>query len=95
MPAPFAGKTSLIDPLISPVYANYSSNFPATVITTGTRDLFLSASVRLYWKLKDVRVPAELLVSEGMWHAFTNYPDLPEAIQSQKAVEDFSNAQLR
>ncbi|QEC78528.1 alpha/beta hydrolase fold domain-containing protein [Mucilaginibacter ginsenosidivorax] len=93
--APYAGKASLTDPFVSPIYGKYTSAFPPTVIVTGTRDLFLSGSVRLSWKLKDAHVPTELLVSEGMWHAFTNYPDLPEAIQSRNAVEHFLTAQLK
>lgn len=87
--APFAGQASLTDPLVSPIYATYFKDFPATVIATSTRDLFLSNSVRLYWKLKDVHVHTELLVAEGMWHGFQNYPDLPEAIQNRKVAQDF------
>jgi monoterpene epsilon-lactone hydrolase len=87
--APFAGKASLTDPLVSPIYAQYTPDFPATVLATSTRDLFLSNSARLYWKLKDAGVPAELNVAEGMWHAFQNYPDLPEAVQNRNAVQEF------
>ncbi len=92
--APFAGKASLTDPLVSPIYASYTSNFPATVLATSTRDLFLSNAARMYWKLRGAKVSTELLVAEGMWHAFQNYPDLPEAIENRKAVQQFLYAHL-
>ncbi|WP_197041315.1 alpha/beta hydrolase [Chondromyces apiculatus] len=92
--APFVGSARLDDPLVSPVYGTYREGFPATVIVTGTRDVFLSGSTRLYWKLRRATVPAELLVAEGMWHAFTSYPDLPEAVESRQAVRSFVEAHL-
>ncbi len=87
--APFIGTASASDPLVSPIYSNYDSDFPPTVILTSTRDLFLSNSVRLYWKLKRVNVNDELIVAEGMWHAFQSFPDVPEAIENRKAAEKF------
>lgn len=91
---PFVGNGSLSDPLVSPINATYSSDFPSTSIVTGTRDLFLSGSSRLYWKLKDAGVSVELLCSEGMWHAFTNFTDIPEAIQARKATQQFLRNKL-
>ena len=87
--APFIGTASTTDPLISPIYANYTGDFPSTIILTSTRDLFLSNSVRMYWKLKNVKVNTELIVAEGMWHAFQSFPDIPEAIENRKVAEDF------
>lgn len=91
---PFVENASLSDPLVSPINAAYSSDFPSTSIVTGTRDLFLSGSSRLYWKLKDAGVNVELLCSEGMWHAFTNFTDIPEAIQARKATQQFLTNEL-
>ncbi|SEK31533.1 alpha/beta hydrolase fold domain-containing protein [Parapedobacter koreensis] len=79
----------LKNPLLSPVYGTYTSDFPATIINTSTRDLFLSNSSRLYWKLKAADVPAQLDVAEGMWHAFTVYKTIPEAIAARKSAIDF------
>ncbi|OKS88758.1 alpha/beta hydrolase fold domain-containing protein [Mucilaginibacter polytrichastri] len=87
--APFAGNASLTDPLVSPVYATYPSDFPATILATSTRDLFLSNAVRTHWKIRNAGGNAELLVAEGMWHAFQSYPDLPEAAENRKAVQQF------
>lgn len=89
MVKPFIGKASPTDPLVSPIYSEYQNDFPATSIVTGTRDVLLSGSIRLFWKLKQANVPTELLVGEGMWHAYTMYADIPEAIKSRKATQDF------
>jgi len=94
--APYVGnQTKLDDPSISPLYGAYDSSFPATVIVTGTRDIVLSGSTRLHWKLRRANVPAELIVGEGMWHAYTSYPDIPESREARKATQDFLFAQLR
>lgn len=63
----YAGDRALDDPLISPVYADLAG-LPPTIITTGTRDLFLSCSVRLHRALRNVGVPADLHVFEGIAH---------------------------
>ncbi len=92
--APFVGKANLTDPLVSPIYATYASDFPATILATSSRDLFLSNAVRMYWKLKNVHVKTELLVAEGMWHGFQSYPDLPEAVENRQAAQDFLSQSL-
>ena len=77
------------DPFYSPVYAEYDSTFPPTVITVGTRDFCLSNGVHIYWKLRDAGVEAELLVFEGMWHGFNWTETMPEAVRARRAVTEF------
>lgn len=79
------------DRLVSPVYGNYSKNFPPVIITTGTRDLLLSDSVRLHRQMKRCGVKAELNVWEGMWHVFEafGYPYIPEAKESLREIASF------
>ncbi|KLP02387.1 uncharacterized protein FFB20_07150 [Fusarium fujikuroi] len=77
------------DPLYSPIYADYDDSFPPTVITVGTRDFALSHGIRFYWKLREVGVKVELLVSEGMWHGFNWDPVIPESIRARAAVIEF------
>jgi monoterpene epsilon-lactone hydrolase len=79
----------LTDPLYSPIYAEYDSSFPPTVISVGTRDLCLSNGVRMYWKLRESGVVVELLISEGMWHGFNWNETVPEAIRLRKAFREF------
>ena len=54
------------DPFYSPVYASYNKGWPKTVITTGARNVALSSSIRLFWKMREGGVKVELLVGEGM-----------------------------
>src|SRR5256886_75730 len=91
----YVGDMDPRDPGISPLSDTFATDFPPTMITTGTRDIMLSNGVRLFWKLKEINVPVELLVSEGMWHGFNWEPDLPEAIRTRKIVVDFLNSQIR
>ena len=82
----YAGDMDLRHPMISPVYAKYSTKFPPTIIQTGTRDIFLSGCARLYRVMKDGGVEVELSVWEGMWHGFhifpsTTYPEAKAAFQ--------------
>jgi acetyl esterase/lipase len=83
-------------PLISPVYADYSKGFPPALISTGTRDLFLSNCARLHRELKRAGVEAELNVWEGMWHVFEGfgYPEMPESIESLTEIAAFLDARL-
>jgi len=86
--------TDLNDPLVSPVFADYKGDFPPTILSTGTRDLFLSISVRTFWNLKEGGITTELLVGEGGWHAYQYYPEIPEAIAARKAAYEFLDRHL-
>lgn len=74
----YAGGHDLKDPMLSPVYGDVSG-FPPTLLTSGTRDLFLSNTVRMHLKLREAGVDADLIVFEGMSHAhYHMLPDAPE-----------------
>jgi acetyl esterase/lipase len=64
----YAAGHDLKDPLLSPVYGDMSG-FPPTILTTGTRDLLLSNTVRVHRKLRQSGVDAQLHVFEGQSHA--------------------------
>ena len=68
----YANGRDLKDPLISPVYGDFR-RFPPTYLVTGTRDLFLSNTVRVHQKLLQAGVPSQLEVEEGQFHM--NYLD--------------------
>jgi monoterpene epsilon-lactone hydrolase len=74
----YLGSTRPTNPEASPLLADYSDCFVPTILTTGTRDLLQSDSVRFYWKLHEGGVDVQLRVWEGMWHAFEGVPGLPE-----------------
>lgn len=85
----YAGGRALSDPLISPLYAELPKPFPRTLITTGTRDLFLSDCARLSTRMRAEGIDVELRVWEGMWHVFEYYGDLPEAQASLAEIARF------
>jgi acetyl esterase/lipase len=75
----YAGETPLDDPLISPVHGDLSG-FPPTLLTTGTRDLLLSDTVRVHRRLRAAGVESRLEVHEAMSHADYCYAvDSPES----------------
>jgi acetyl esterase/lipase len=63
----YAGEHDLTDPLLSPLYGDLSG-FPPTFLQSGTRDLFLSNTVRMHRALRAHDVDAELHVWEAMPH---------------------------
>ena len=74
----YANGHDLHDPLLSPVYGDMTG-FPPAILTTGTRDLLLSNTVRVHRKLRDLGIPAELEVYEGQSHAQYQFDDqVPE-----------------
>lgn len=64
----YRGKYPLDHPYVSPLFGSYSSNFPPTILTAGTRDFLLSDTVRLHRKLLRAGVVAELHIWEGAPH---------------------------
>jgi len=68
----YAGGHDLKEPLLSPIYGDFTG-FPPAILTSGTRDLFLSLTVLTHRKLRRAGVEAELQVYEGMSHAQYNF----------------------
>lgn len=63
----YAAGADLRDPYLSPIFGDVSG-FPPTFLRSGTRDLFLSNTVRMHRKLRAADVAAELHVFEAMPH---------------------------
>jgi acetyl esterase/lipase len=63
----YAGGARLDDPYLSPVFGDLTG-FPPTILTTGTRDLLLSDTVRMHRALRMAGVDAELHVTEAGGH---------------------------
>ena len=64
----YANGRDLTDPLLSPIYGDVQG-FPPAILTSGTRDLYLSNTVRMHRKLRAAGVEAVLQVWEGQSHA--------------------------
>jgi epsilon-lactone hydrolase len=64
----YASGADLTSPYLSPLFGDFSKPFPRTFLQTGTRDLFLSNTVRMHRALRSGGVAAELHVFEAMPH---------------------------
>ncbi len=74
----YAGDHDLKNPLISPLYGDFSG-FPPTYLVSGTRDMLLSDTVRVHRKLRDAGAVADLNVFDGLPHgAYMDFQDTPE-----------------
>jgi epsilon-lactone hydrolase len=90
----YAQGHDLADPMLSPVYGDMSG-FPPTILTTGTRDLLLSNTVRVHRKLRQAGVDAVLQVFEGQSHAqFYRDDRVPEVKEAFKEIAGFFDRHL-
>jgi len=86
----YAAGADLADPYLSPLFGDLSG-FPPTLLVTGTRDLFLSNTVRMHRRLRDAGVLAELHVFEAMPHG--GFMGAPEDDQAAAEVSRFVREQ--
>jgi acetyl esterase/lipase len=90
----YANGHDLKDPMLSPVYGDMTG-FPPTLLTTGTRDLLLSNTVRVHRKLRQAGVEAELHVYEGQSHAhYMRDVDAPETKEAFEEIARFLGKHL-
>lgn len=90
----YAGTHDLKDPQLSPIYGDLRG-LPPTILTTGTRDLFLSNTVRTHRKLRQAGVEASLQVFEGMSHAqYLFNADAPETREVFAEIAAFFDKHL-
>ena len=90
----YAHGMDLKDPRLSPIYGDFTG-FPPAILTSGTRDLFLSNTVRVQRKLHQAGVVAELQVFEGMSHAQYQMDDrLPETQEAFAQIAAFFDRYL-
>jgi epsilon-lactone hydrolase len=90
----YAHGHDLADPLLSPVNGDMHG-FPPAILTTGTRDLLLSNTVRVHRKLRQAGVEAQLEVFEGMSHAQYQFDDrIPEDREAFGEITAFFDKHL-
>ena len=91
---PYNGKTDPYDPVLSPLYADLKG-MPPTFFLTSVRDLLLSGTVNLHRAFVHAGVETQLIVFDGLPHAFwTNYK-LPESVEANQMAADFFVKHLR
>lgn len=80
----YANGHDLRDPYLSPVEGDFGPGFPSTLLLSGTRDLFLSNTVRMHRKLRLAGISADLHVFEAMPHGgFFGAPEDEELMGEQ------------
>jgi acetyl esterase/lipase len=84
----------LKDPMLSPLFGDMHG-FPPAILTTGTRDLLLSNTVRVHRKLRQAGVEASLQVYEGQSHAqYSRDVDAPETKEAFEEIAHFLDKHL-
>ena len=94
----YAGDYDLADPGVSPLFADFTKGFPPTILTTGTRDMLLSDTVRMHRALRAAGVTADLHVTEAGGHGgFFGMAPEDEAITSEirRFVDACTGGQVR
>ena len=90
----YANGHDMKDPLISPVYGDYAG-FAPTILTSGTRDLLLSNTVRVHRKLRDAGIESFLQVFEGQSHAhYLRDDSAPETKAAFAEIAGFFNKHM-
>lgn len=91
----YANGRDLKDPLLSPIYGDVSG-FPPAILTSGTRDLYLSNTVRMHRKLRAASVEAVLQVWEGQSHVqYLADPSAPETKEYHDEITGFFDKHLQ
>ena len=92
----YAGGRDLKDPLLSPVYAEEASlkAFSPVLLIAGTRDLFLSNTVRMHKRFLLLKKPADLIVYEALSHAQYYFDfEAPETVEHYRFLSDWIEKQ--
>ncbi len=87
----YAGGHDLTDPYLSPLFGDLTG-FPPTLLISGTRDLYLSNTVRMHRKLREAGVDADLHIFDARPHA--GYGNAPEEAAVSAEVGAFVNKHL-
>lgn len=82
----YADGHDLTHPYLSPLFGDVTG-FPPTILTSGTRDLYLSNTVRMHRNLRAAGVQAELHLTEAGPH--TGFPGSPEGEEIDSEVRGF------
>jgi|SRR5271165_4615967 len=91
--ASYIGTTDASDPVLSPIYSDLKG-FPPTLFLTSERDLLLSNTVNLHRIFLKAGVNAQLVVFDGLAHAFWNDWNLPESKEAHRMMADFFDREV-
>jgi acetyl esterase/lipase len=83
----YADGHDLSHPYLSPLFGDFTKGFPRSFLQSGTRDLFLSNTVRMHRALRRAGIPAELHIFEAMPHG--GFSGAPEDEELNAEVKNF------
>ncbi len=84
------------NPYVSSVYGDFAQGYPPTLIQVGTKEIFLSNSVRLYHAINNAGKTVKLELYDGMWHVFQGiFYNLPESVTAQRNMSNFFKEHLK
>jgi monoterpene epsilon-lactone hydrolase len=86
----YAAGYDLAHPYVSPLFGDFAKGFPPTLLMSGTRDLFLSNTVRMHRALRAAGVQAELHILEAAPHG--GFGGAPEDQDIEREVRRFAEA---
>jgi len=92
-PDAYVGQTDPRDPVLSPIFADLKAMPPALFLTS-ERDLLLSGTSNLHRAFRKAGADAELIVFDGLHHAFWNEFRLPESVEADRIIADFFDRHL-
>lgn len=81
-------KTFRTDPILSPLFADLSG-MPPSLLVTSTRDILLSGTTIFHRALLKAGNDSQLVVFEGLPHAFWYHFDLPETKEALELMAKF------
>jgi epsilon-lactone hydrolase len=70
------------------------ARFPPTLLLAGGRDFSVSGLTTMQRRLLAAGVDAELVIFDGLWHAFFVFPDLPESKEAYDLIARFFDRRL-
>jgi len=70
------------------------ARFPPTLFMAGGRDFAVSALTVMQRRLLAAGVDAELVLFDGLWHAFSIYAELPESHEAYTLIAQFFDHRL-
>ncbi len=83
----FAPGADWTDPLLSPLFGDFSG-FPPVMIQAGSNEILFDDSARLHQRLLEQGVPCRMECWEDMWHVFQMFP-LKQADRAVDHVAQF------
>ena len=91
--SPYVGSTDPKDPILSPLYSDLHG-MPPTLFLSSTRDMMLSGTTTLHRAYLRAGDDAELVVYEGLPHAFWYEAGLPESKEADALITHFFDVHL-